>query len=211
MVTEDQSKHVEAPKKWSKLMKKIKLTWALFGAKVLDAISGEKPVIIEREPKKTVEMIDTSDIDWTLRKIEELEKNHKPSFEKDKFTSWIYQEFSEKFPNFKNNMKLQSEAEEFKQNSNSLKLIRKLYEEQKMPLGKYSWQKIEEIKENIYKSLTEEDWDLITYINFLPGKDILLLYRFMLLEDVEYVFWNLRQTLGRRSKEIELSLKLHQN
>ena len=211
MLTEDKSKFIEAPKKWGKLIKKIQLTWALFGAKVLDAISGEKPVIIQREPKKKVEIIDTSYIDWSLNKIEELEKNHKSSFEENKFTPLTYQEFGEKFSNFKNNMKLQSEAEKFKQNSNSLKLIIELYDEQKMPLEKYSLQKIEKKRENLSKSLTEEHRDLIKYINFLPGKDVLLLYRFIILQDEAHNFWNLKQALGKRYEEIKLSLKLHQN
>ncbi|MFA6256124.1 MAG: hypothetical protein WC606_02970, partial [Candidatus Absconditabacterales bacterium] len=87
------------------------------------------------------------------------------------------------------------------------------HDEQKMPLGQYSGQKIENLQQEISKSLSEEKDDLTKYANFISGRDVLLLYRFMLRNHETFLenpaFGNLLEAFQKRSKEIELYLKLN--
>ncbi|MFA6256125.1 MAG: hypothetical protein WC606_02975, partial [Candidatus Absconditabacterales bacterium] len=105
----------------------MKLTGLLIGDRVKDILGLEKPVIIPREPEKRIEKIDTSSIDNTLKKLEKLEKNQNNLNKQEKIDPLIRNEFSRKYSNFENNMKLQSDAENFKYNSSSLRLIKQLH------------------------------------------------------------------------------------
>ena len=195
----------ERNNKEGKIRKKLKFTTSLVCDRVKDAFFWEETIVKPQTKNQNdiVMNIAIFGVNETLETLERIEENNASL--KEKSVVDFYD---------KNNINLLNDATNFKNNSLTLSYLSELYEEEKKGIQN-SLKKIYNLRENIYDSLKEEKHDLIKYIWFFSEKEILLLYKFILNNDEEFVISstlpNLVEKYGKRSKEIELYLKLNQS